>query len=132
MLIELWERLRGYDKWVQTEAKIESSDIERKAHYGRDGSVNYSWASGDTITWTDTRGEHQTADFKVDDESPLYQLVSGEKVKIRYNPAIPNHFYYRDLLQSKVRRFFLLLFFGAIFCAVLGALILLNYWTHQK
>ena len=30
MLIEIWERPHGYDKWVQTEAKIESSDVEKR------------------------------------------------------------------------------------------------------
>jgi hypothetical protein len=25
MLIEIWERLRGYDKWIQTEATVQSS-----------------------------------------------------------------------------------------------------------
>jgi len=27
MLIEIWEHLRGYDKWIQTEATIQSSDL---------------------------------------------------------------------------------------------------------
>jgi hypothetical protein len=27
MLIELWEHLRGYDKWIQTEATIQSTDL---------------------------------------------------------------------------------------------------------
>jgi len=28
MLIKLWERIRGYDRWVQTDATIESSAME--------------------------------------------------------------------------------------------------------
>jgi hypothetical protein len=45
MLIEIWERLRGYDKWVQTEAKVESSQVEETVHSTRYGIV-YSYASG--------------------------------------------------------------------------------------
>lgn len=29
MLIEMWERLRGYNKWVETQATVKSS-IEQK------------------------------------------------------------------------------------------------------
>jgi hypothetical protein len=38
MLIEIWERLRGYDKWVQTEAKIESSNLEEVKTYDINGN----------------------------------------------------------------------------------------------
>jgi hypothetical protein len=27
MLIEIWERLRGYDKWIKTEATVQSSEL---------------------------------------------------------------------------------------------------------
>jgi hypothetical protein len=106
MLIEFWERLRGYDKWVQTEATVESSDVEKVPHYNRGGNVSYTWASGDQLVWTDLQGQRQTAEFKVDEGSPLFQLIGGEKVTIRYNPANPDEFYYRDLLRSRVNSFF--------------------------
>lgn len=106
MLIELWEKFRGYDNWIQVSARIESSDVEKTPHYGRDGSVSYTWASGDELAWTDREGQRRSSEFKVDDESPLYQLVSGENVTIRYNPANPDEFYYRDLLRSRVNFFF--------------------------
>lgn len=35
MLIELWERLRGYHKWTETEAKIE---FVKEEHTYRDTS----------------------------------------------------------------------------------------------
>lgn len=114
MLIELWEKLRGYHKWVQTEAKVRSSKVEKTAHYGRDGSVSYTWASGDQLVWTDEQGQPQSAEFKVDDESPLYQLVGGESVTIRYNPARPEEFYYRDLLRSRLNFFFRMALVAAV------------------
>lgn len=35
MLIELWERLRGYDKWNEAQAKIESSTEKKTDEYCR-------------------------------------------------------------------------------------------------
>jgi hypothetical protein len=127
MLIELWEKLRGYDKWVEADAKIDSSDVERTSHVDRGGNVSYTYASGDQIVWTDSRGEKQYADFTVDDESPLYQLVGGEKVKIRYNPQRPEQFYFRDLLKSRIRRFFQLTLYTLLFFAVLLLLLWLRW-----
>lgn len=132
MLIEIWERLRGYDKWIEASAKIESSDVNRTAHYGRNGDVSYTYDSADELVWMDRQGQKQSAGFSVDDESPIYQLVDGSSVTIRYNPARPDSYYFRALLQSRIRRFFQLVKQASIFLAVLGALIALNYYTHRK
>jgi hypothetical protein len=107
MLIEVWERLRGYDKWLQTEATIESSKVEEQPITNRSGAVmDYAYSSGDVLTWTDGNGEKQYADFSVPEESPLFQLIGGETVTIRYNPAKPDEFYYRELLRTKVHSAF--------------------------
>ncbi len=47
-------------------------------------------------------GENQYANFDVDENSPLCQLLGGESVTIRYDPASPDRFYYRDLLKTRV------------------------------
>jgi hypothetical protein len=48
MLIEIWERLRGYDKWIETEAKIESSKVEEEIIRNSHGAVRYCvYSSGD-------------------------------------------------------------------------------------
>jgi len=50
MLIELWERLRGYDKWIEANAKISSSDMEKIPYMNRSGTVvSYNYASGDAL-----------------------------------------------------------------------------------
>ena len=103
MLIELWEKLRGYDKWVQTEAVVCRSGSERVEHDGRYGPY-YTNEAGDVIEWTDPTGEKQYASFNAPEGSKLFQLVGGDTVQIRYNPAKPDEFYYRDLLQMKVRQ----------------------------
>jgi hypothetical protein len=103
MFLELWERLRGYDQWVETQAAVERSDVSVTSYTGRSGEVIDTYDAGDVITWTDSRGEKQYATFDVEEGSPLFQLVGGESVTIRYDPAHPDRFYYRDLLRSRVR-----------------------------
>jgi len=101
MLIELWERLRGYNKWIETEAKVESSKV-RETLDAESGGILYSCE--DVLVWADQQGENQRAYFAVRDVSPLYQLIGGEAISIRYNPAEPDQYYLRELLQARVRR----------------------------
>lgn len=105
MLIELWERLRGYDKWVQTTAKVESSIVEKTLHGNRSGPSSYSYRSRVVLRWKDKDLENEVAIFRVPDDSPLYMLVGGEAIPIRYNPAQPDQLYLRELLQTRVRTF---------------------------
>jgi len=99
MLIEMWEHLRGYDKWAETNATIESSDPTYYRTRGKDLT-----RSDDVIVWTDNAGEKHRAPFTVQVDSPLFQLVQGSKVSIRYNPADPEEYYFRELLQTRVRK----------------------------
>ena len=103
MFLELWERLRGYDQWVETQAAVERSDVSVTSYTGRSGEVIDTYDAGDVITWTDSSGEKQYATFEIEQDSPLFQLIGGESVTIRYDPAHPDRFYYRDLLRSRVR-----------------------------
>ena len=105
MLTGIWERLRGYDKWVAAEATIESSKMKETPHMDRSGNLTYTYDSRDVLLWTDKHGEGQRAYFEVPDDSPLYQLVGGEKLNIRYNPDDPEQYYFRELLQTRVRTF---------------------------
>ncbi len=103
MLLECWEQLRGYDKWIQTRAAIERSDVAATPYANRSGEImGYTYDAGDVICWTDSKGEKQYASFEVEEASPLFQLIDGETVSIRYDPAHPDRFYYRDLLRSRV------------------------------
>ena len=123
MLIEIWERLRGYDKWIQTEARVGSSNREAVKTYGTSGNQAGSTSeSEDVLVWTDKMGQPQSAEFYVPDDSPLYQLIGGETVTIRYNPAKPEEFYYRELLRTKVHTAFKL----TLFCAFLIGILLLR------
>lgn len=64
MLIELWERLRGYDKWVQVEARIESTRVWKQET--RYGTVDYS---DDVMLWTDPTGMNHRAPFTTQEGS---------------------------------------------------------------
>ena len=102
MLIEMWERLRGFDKWVEAEARIVSSEVEETEHSNRYGKITYTYASGEVLAWTDGSGKEQSASFKVPDSSPLYQMMDGQSLRIRYNPKNPAEFYLRELFQSQL------------------------------
>ncbi|MGP8224612.1 MAG: DUF3592 domain-containing protein [Terracidiphilus sp.] len=129
MLIEIWERLRGYDKWIQTEAKIESSQDEETSHSTRYGTVSY--ASADILTWTDRQGKKQYADFTVPEDSPLYQLVGDETVTIRYDPARPDRFYFRELFSTRVHTVVKTTIAILLFLVVFGGLIFLRITSHK-
>jgi hypothetical protein len=50
MVIEIWECLRGRDKWSETQARIELSDVEKKPLRNRFVSVgDSSYPPGDRI-----------------------------------------------------------------------------------
>jgi hypothetical protein len=96
MLIEMWERLRGYDKWVETEAAIKSSELAevevrriRPNRFSEAEPVD-EWHSTCELAWTDKAGTQHTDQFEVAEGSPLFQLYDGQTVNIRYDPANPS------------------------------------------
>jgi len=107
MLIEIWERWRGYDKWIETEAKIDSSDLSEaevasfRDRCGED-HIDYEWESTCWIRWADTEGKEHKNFYEVWEDSPLYQLYDGQSVTIRYNPVNADDFYIRGVLRSQV------------------------------
>jgi hypothetical protein len=113
MLIELWERLRGYDKWMQVEARIESSTIER-SRYIRKGTAYCDFASRHLAVWIDSRGRQQRAEFKVDDRLLSDPFKRRGTETIRYDPQRPERFYSRDLLRTRVRKFLELALYATI------------------
>lgn len=107
MLIEIWERLRGYDKWIQTEATITASDLTEEevrtvhSEVGGDEAMT-EWRSTCNIAWTDMFRTPHSAAYIVSEGSPLFELFEGQTVTIRYNPAYPAQYYLRAELRSKV------------------------------
>ncbi len=131
MLIEIWERLRGYDKWIQTQAKIESSDISKVNVVTENGKVaNTHRYAGDRLTWIDARGNKQHSTFTVDEQSPLYQYIDGESLPIRYDPAHPDHFYNRDLTCNRFQVGATVSIFLIVFAAFIVGFLWMDY--HRK
>jgi hypothetical protein len=125
MLIEIWERLRGYDKWVQAEARVELSKVEKRKD-------SYSgWVATNVISWKDLSGATRIANFSVSGDSPLYQLIGGETVTIRYNPANPDKYYFHDLLQSRAHTVFQATVFALIFAGLLFLMDLPSLLMHK-
>jgi hypothetical protein len=104
MLVELWERFRGYNDWILAEATIESSQMEDHEVSHR-GQVSHLYESGDTIVWIDRQGNRQTAFCRVPDDSALYQLIGGEKIAIRYNPDKPDQYFFPELLKAQIHNY---------------------------
>jgi hypothetical protein len=102
MLIKFWERLRGSDRWIETTANFTTANLEKTTHVDKSGNVSSTWGSLDTIAWTDRFGTEHSADFRVPDSSPIYQMIDGDKATIRYDPTNPERYYYRDLFKSRV------------------------------
>jgi hypothetical protein len=107
MLIELWEHLRGYNKWTAAVARVESTTLSPVGEIGNDNSkptVALGLESVCTIRWQDHKEMEHTAVFQAYEESPLYQLIEGDTVNIRFNPANPSEYYLPGLIQSKLTK----------------------------
>src|SRR5580692_5856542 len=107
MLIELFARLRGYDKWTPAVATVQSTTLSRVGDVGNDKSkpaLALGWESACKIKWQDRNQIEHTAVFQAFEESPLYQLCEGDTVNIRFNPAKPSEYYLPGLIQSGLTR----------------------------
>jgi hypothetical protein len=51
--------------------------------------------SSDLLTWTDQQDQRQYGPFVNQETSPLFQLLEGQTISIRYDPLRPNCFYNR-------------------------------------
>jgi hypothetical protein len=108
MMIEFWEGFRGYNKWAETVATVQTSTLDsvsfgsasqKKAGKGQP----LVWQSECKILWEDQQGNQYTATFEAFEESPLYQLCAGDTVTIRFNPQKPAEFYLRGLFKSNLK-----------------------------
>ena len=131
MLIEIWERLRGYDKWTQTEVTIKSSKLTDLGFgsYRKDSACRLGlydqWQTKCEFEWIDVQGNSHTSSFTVSERSPLFQVIEGETIPIRFNPANPDKYYIRELFWHKfsflVVTIAAFLFSSAIFLGFLAA-----------
>jgi hypothetical protein len=131
MMTKLWERAIGYDKWIETIATFGAANVQKTPHNGRDGSVSYTYNSFDTISWTDHSGATHSADFKVPDNSPIYQMVDGNQATIRYDPSRPDRFYYPDLFRTRIDTVLQRIGYTILFLVILALFVALHLWLSH-
>jgi hypothetical protein len=106
MLMEIWERLRGYASWTRTQAQIEFLKEEHLYHDEGGKELHYSHLAGNRLVWTDSNGIRHHTILEPYGDPAKCPFTDGETVDLRYNPADPEQFYSRKLSEMKVRRFF--------------------------
>lgn len=132
MLIERWEHLRGYDKWTQTNATVQSVSLSRVGEIGGSESkppIALGWESVCEIRWRDQDEIEHVAEFRAYEESPLYQLSEGNTLTIRYNPSNPSEYLIPGLLTSELTRTWRLVVY-AVMLIVLGIGLLVFLYAH--
>jgi hypothetical protein len=132
MLIEAWERLHGYHRWTPTTAIVQSAELCRVGELGHGESkpsTALGWESACTMKWKDQNQVEHTAVFHAYEESPLYQLVEGNTVELRFNPSNPSEYYLRGLIESHVIRTWRLTIY-AVMVIVLGIVFIAFLLAH--
>ncbi|MFZ1937954.1 MAG: DUF3592 domain-containing protein [Terracidiphilus sp.] len=130
MLIELLEKWRGYDKWVEADARIKSSDLAPCGitDFSCGGRANVmpalEWQSNCVIVWKDLDCKEHSAEYAVWGNSPLFQLFEGQSVTIRYNPSNPDEYYLRGVMQSRLSTTFKLRVLPIVIAWILAGLLL--------
>ena len=130
MLIEVWEKFRGFDEWTETEATVISSVPKPSGVLdGGKASKNPSatqWNAAVRIVWKDASGEAYSEQFEVGEDSPLYQLCEGNPLLIRVDPKRPAEVYVRGLIESNV----MIVWKGALTIA-LGFLLIIGFFLPE-
>lgn len=132
MLNEWYAHLRGYDKWILTEATVQKATLSRVGEVGNGKSnqpVALGWESLCEIRWEDQNQIEHTATFHAFEESALYQLCEGDKVNIRFDPTKPSEYYLPGLIQSELTRTWKSTVW-ALMLLVLGILFVLFLLAH--
>ena len=127
MLIEIWEWLRGYRRWNETEGVIESAEIHREPLGDR--GILFITTSADTLAWHDQSGQKHSAKLVLPEKSPLFSLKEGDEVTIRYDPAYPDRFYLRELFRTRIKTLFVNILIGI--CIALAGLVYILYHLER-
>jgi hypothetical protein len=124
MLIELWELLRGYRTWTETQGVIESAEVHRKP-IGERG-ILFDVTAAQTMVWIDNTGQKHATQFVVPESSPLFSLKPGDAVIIRCHPAQPDRFYLRELSLTRTKTLL-----GNIFAGTCVVLLVVGYFLYH-
>lgn len=131
-LIDLWERFQGYHKWMPAVALVQSTELSRVGEMGGGKSnppLAVGWESICKIRWQDQNQIERSAVFKAFEDSPLYQLIEGDTVNIRFNPANPSEYYLPGLIKSGLSRAWQLTLY-TMMLILLGILVIVCLFAH--
>jgi len=103
MLIEIWERLRGYDKWIQAEAAVNSWKVEKVfLRRAKGGARIYGWVGKGQIEWIDQTGVRHSQSVQLSKGTLVFKMHGLSPIVIRYDPVSPSIFYLREHLRYRV------------------------------
>lgn len=123
MLDKLIQKLRGIDRWPETEAKVVSSEIVSEGGYNQPPP-----SARIAFYYRDSKEETQSGEMAVDSYTSLYNLQVDDTFTIRFNPRKPSQFYSEEAGSSFTQlRFILWLLIGGIILAVLS----IGLLSHQ-
>ena len=116
-------KLFGREKWVETEARVTESSIRDLGLLVSRPKSTYNDALV-RIVWTDGRGVTHEGQFEAPEESPLFQLIEGDTLPIKYNFSAADEFEVpglaRDQAASAAKK--------VVFALVVGAVVILVWF----
>lgn len=121
------ERPNGNRAWIETDARVLESRVQEVDFLGKPSREPKDRAYSDLvikIQWSDQKGMTHSSQIEAPEDSSLFQLIEGDKVKIRFNPNRPDEFQVpglgRDQAASALKR--------VIFAIVIFAVVILIWF----
>ena len=130
MLPKNWAKLRGNDKWIDVEARVIESCVRDLDMLGGPSSKKTKpmyFAALVRIAWLDISGVTHSGEFEAPEDSPLFQLIEGDSIAIRYNPRAPDEFNVRGLARDQA----LSVAKKVVFATVVGAVVILVWFGPE-
>jgi hypothetical protein len=85
MVEELWRKLRGVDRWPQTEAEVTAVSRFEGRRNRKIAVVRFRYK--------DQAGCSHGGQVRVNDYSSLYHISIGDKTTVRYRPNHPDRYW---------------------------------------
>jgi len=110
MLVKIWERLRGIDKWPQTTATVTEITYDSLPRGGHMANVAFRYR--------DPNGEDQYWTYTVDSMTSLYNIQPNDTFSVWFNPKRPEQ-NFSDEIESTANRTLVIILFAAVMIALI-------------
>ncbi len=101
MLIKIWERIRGIDKWPETTATVTSVNYYSASKAGDLADVGFRYR--------DAKGEDHYGSYTVDSMTSLYNINADDTFSVWYNPKKPDQNFSDEIEGTANRRLLIIL-----------------------